>query len=554
MLRGSQSMLHVLRASPHGGSAAQHPAVIDQGLAWLRRLYTLPQRLSLGTRLTVYLLLGVLVVMGCGLCLSVTRLQSTMLQDVRREVAAISSTLHMALAITGADAPEQYFAAFASRLSSLENVLGLVFYDRSGQPTLSSDTLIDHPLPAVDVQQVIATQQPLDGLITVRNVPRYYRIEPIVNRADEAIAALLVLEDRPSFVRAFRERVSDVLLTTLGLLVVLSSIVAVVIRRSVTQPLQTLSRQVAAIGTGRAQKRLSTTRQDEIGSLAQEFNRMCTRLDDAYQTIAAEGDAKLRLERSLRHSEKLAALGRMASRLAHEMGTPLNVIQGRAEQLLQRRTLEDKERDFLAVIVAQIERISGFIRQLLTVARRTEPHLRRFDLHDLVRRTWHLVSGQGTAPGVTMRLELAENLPPLYGDAEQLQQVFLNLSVNALQAVGSVGQVTLRTRRLPHGPLSPTGQVEIEVEDTGPGIAAQDLPHIFEPFFTTKGASGGTGLGLAISREIVQSHHGDMRVESTPGHGSRFIVSLPLAEASHVVPPGVVGPPATAGRREEYGL
>jgi len=329
-------MLHVLRVSTQGGSAALRPVVVNQGRAWLCRLYTAPQRLSLGTRLTVYLLLGVLVVMGCGLFLGVKRLQSTMLQDVRREVAAISSTLQMALAITGADAPEQYFAAFASRLSSLEHVLGLVFYDRAGQMTLSSDTLKDHPLPAVDVQRVITTQEPFEGLLNVGSIPRYYRIEPIVNTAGEAIAALLVFEDRPSFVHAFHERLSDVLLTTVGLLVVLASIVAVVIRRSVTHPLQTLSRQMAAIGTGQAQHGLSTARQDEIGGLAQEFNRMCCRLDDAYQTIAAESDTKLRLERSLRHSEQLAVLGRMASRLAHEIGTPLNVIQGRAEQLLQR--------------------------------------------------------------------------------------------------------------------------------------------------------------------------------------------------------------------------
>lgn len=547
-------MFPVLHASTEGGGAAHRSsAAVDQVRAWLCWLSTVPQRLSLGTRLTVSLLLGVLVVMGCGLYLSVTRLQSTMLQDVRREVAAISSTLQMALAITGANAPEQCFAAFASRLSSLEHVLGLVFYDRAGQMTLSSETLKNHPLPAVDVQQVMATQQPFEGLLSVGHIPRYYRIEPIVNTAGEAIAALLVFEDRPSFARAFRERVSYVLLTTIGLLVVLASIVAVVIRRSVTRPLQTLSRQVAAIGTGQAPPGLVTARQDEIGCLAQEFNRMCDRLDDAYQTIAAESDAKLQLERSLRHSEQLAVLGRMASRLAHEIGTPLNVIQGRAEQLAQRRTLEEKDRAFLAVIVAQIERISGFIRQLLTVARRTEPHLRRLDLHDLVCRTWHLVSDQEHASGVTMRLELAEHLPPLLGDPEQLQQVVLNLCVNALQAVDGAGQVTLRTRWLPAGPLRPAGQVEIEVADTGPGIPADDLPHLFEPFFTTKGARGGTGLGLAISREIIQSHHGEIRVESRLGQGSRFLVSLPLADTASGRPPEPVAPSATATRQEEQG-
>ena len=114
-------------------------------------------------------------------------------------------------------------------------------------------------------------------------------------------------------------------------------------------------------------------------------------------------------------------------------------------------------------------------------------------------------------------------------DPEQLQQVLLNLSVNALQAVGPAGRVVLRTRFQPDGPLSPAGHIEVEVADTGPGIPADDLPHIFEPFFTTKGVTGGTGLGLTISREIIRSHHGEIRVESCPGHETRFIVSLPLA-------------------------
>jgi signal transduction histidine kinase len=148
-----------------------------------------------------------------------------------------------------------------------------------------------------------------------------------------------------------------------------------------------------------------------------------------------------------------------------------------------------------------------------------------------VRRVAEVVSDRGTAAGVQVSLELAEDLPPVLGDPEQLQQVLLNLSVNALQAVGTAGQVTLRTRCQPPGPLSPVGWSEVEVADTGAGISPHNLPHIFEPFFTTKGQIGGTGLGLAISREIIRSHQGEIRVESTPGHGSRFIVSLPWAGA-----------------------
>jgi signal transduction histidine kinase len=357
---------------------------------------------------------------------------------------------------------------------------------------------------------------------------RYYHIEPIVNTAGEASAAMLVLQDWPEITRELRDRAVEALVVTLALLVVLASIVAAVIRRRVVQPLQTLTRQVEAIGQVPFPAPLQTTSGDEIGRLAHAFHQMGRRLEAAAQSLATESDAKLRLERSLRHSEQLAALGQFASRLAHEIGTPLSIIQGRAEQLLRQRTLADKERAVLGVIVTQIDRISGFIWQLLTLVRHPEPRLRLLHLEDVVRQVWEVVSDRGTAADVAVILDLAADLPPILGDAEQLHQVVLNLTVNALQAVGATGQVTLRARAQPQGALSPTGQLEVEVADTGPGIAPEVLPHIFEPFFTTKGLTGGTGLGLAISQELVRSHHGQIRVESVPGQGSRFIVALPL--------------------------
>jgi len=435
-------------------------------------------------------------------------------------------------------------------------VLDVVFYDRAAQIVARSTTLQEHQLPDVNMHHVISTQTPAEGLFKAGRVQRYYRVEPMVTMVGEGIAAMLVLEDFPFFTRVLRERMVVALGATLGLLVVLASIVAVVVRRSIAQPLRTLTRQVEAIGQGHFIQRLPLTRSDEIGRLAHEFDRMCIRLDAACRALEAENEAKLRLERDLRQSEQLATLGKLASRLAHEIGTPLNVIQGRAEQLLRRENLPEKDRAFLEVIVSQIDRISGFITQLLAQARRSEPHLRVVHLHDIVRRVWEAVSDRGAAANVEVMLELSEGLPPVMGDPEQLQQVLLNLSVNALQAVGPAGQVVLRTRFQPAGHLSQEGRIEVEVADTGPGIPAHNLPHIFEPFFTTKSVTGGTGLGLTISREIVRSHHGEIRVESQLGQETRFIVSLPLARALAAQPAGGADAhplPAPEERTERYG-
>ena len=318
------------------------------------------------------------------------------------------------------------------------------------------------------------------------------------------------------------------LLNTLMLLVVLSLIVSLTIRQYVSRPLRFVAHRVKAIGQGHFSQRLQLQRQDEIGELADEFDRMCVRLDDAQRLLVTEAEEKLRLERELRHSEKLAALGQLASRLAHEIGTPLNVIQMRAEQLLKREAQSASDRQLLNVIVAQIGRISSFVRQLLTLTRRPEFHFHTVSLNDIAHRVWETIGNQENPSALTVRLDLAEHLPPVLGDADQLQQVLLNLTVNAIEAVDGSGQITLGTHFVP----ALTGQqvrVEARVTDTGPGIAPEDESHIFDPFFTTKGAVGGTGLGLAISREIVLSHRGDLRVESTPGRGSCFIMSLPPA-------------------------
>jgi two-component system, NtrC family, sensor kinase len=485
-------------------------------------------RMSLGNRLTWSLLLGVLVVTGLDLYWSLARTRENLIVDLRREVAAISRTLQVTLDISGDDTPWRYFDKLAAGISRFENILGLVFYDHEGHIAATSASLRGHTLPRVDVPRVIATRAPVEGIFNEGNAQRYYRLEPISDSAGRGIGAFLVVEDLPVFTREFRGRTLQLLLTTLILLAVLSLIVSLVVRRYISQPLQFVTSRIKALGQGQLNQRLRLARQDEIGELATEFDQMSVRLAEAQRVLLAETEEKLRLERELRHSEKLAALGQVASRLAHEIGTPLNVIQMRTEQLLKREAQGEKDRQLLNVIVAQIERISSFVRQLLTLARRPEFRPRTVSLNDVVRRVWETTGTQENPSDITVRLDLAEDLPPVLGDPDQLQQVLLNLTVNAIQALEGPGQVTLGTHFAPPLP-GQHGRVEARVTDSGPGITPEDEPHIFDPFFTTKGAVGGTGLGLAISREIVSSHGGDLRVESTPGGGSCFIMSLPSA-------------------------
>ena len=488
-----------------------------------------PETMSLGNKLTCSLLVGVLLVMGIDLYLSVERTRQNLLVDLRSEVSTLSRTLQLTLDTAGGDAPERYFDRLTAGIGGFENILGVAFYNRNGDITSLSSSLENHKLPDIDVRGVIDSRTPTEGLFTEGSAQRYYRVGPIANSEGEGIAAFLVIEDLPLFTNEFRTRAYQILLTTLGLMTVLALIVPVMIQQGVTQPLKRFAQQIEFISQGRFDQRLATTRRDEIGRLAQEFDRMCSRLESAQHRLLVESEEKLRLERTLRHSGKLAALGQLASRLAHEIGTPLNVIQGRAEQLLRQEGLVEKDRNFIRVIISQIERISGFLRELLTLARRPEPLLRVVSINDVVRHVREVVGEQEQPTGaeVILSLALEEPLPAVEVDPDQLEQVLLNLTVNALQAVGTVGSVTLKTQLVERRGSTNEAIVEVIVADTGPGIHPDDLPRVFEPFFTTKGSSG-TGLGLAISREIIFNHHGEIRVESEVGRGAQFVISLPV--------------------------
>lgn len=493
---------------------------------------------NLGNKLIGYLLVGAFAVMVIDVYLSLGRTSDNLLTDLRSEVATISRTVQLTLDTVGGTTPDQYFDRLAVGISGFENILGVAFYNREGRVVSLSDSLKEYELPQVDVRHVIATRTPVEGLLTDEQPQRYYRVGPIANLDGEGVAAFLIIEDLPLFTNVFRNRAWQMFATRLGLLAALGVIVSLVIRRNITQPFAQFAQHIEAIGQGRFDLRLASSRQDEIGRLAHAFDRMSARVEAAQQKLMVEGEEKLRLERTLRHSGKLAALGQLASRLAHEIGTPLNVIQGRAEQLLQQEGLAEKERNFTKVIIAQIERISGFLRQLLTLARRPEPQLRNLPLNDILRRVNEVIGDRRAFPNVQLVLELAKEEPAILGDPEQLEQVFLNLSVNALQAVEPAGTVTLSTSLVPDHPLAGADRIEAVVADTGPGVHPDDLSRLFEPFFTTKGL-GGSGLGLAISREIILNHQGEIRVESEPGRGARFIVSLPRTKTLVMQPQAV---------------
>ena len=229
---------------------------------------------------------------------------------------------------------------------------------------------------------------------------------------------------------------------------------------------------------------------------------------------------RVALERSARQAEKLAGLGTLAAGLAHELNNPIGIISSRAELMLletETRPLPEEVREDLRVIHRHAQRVARIAQGLLSFARHSSGAQGSVDLNRLVDETLLLVEKTVVKDGVTLKRALARGLPPIWGDANALQQVIMNLLTNARDAVGSGGEIAVETAATADG-------VRLIVRDTGRGIPPEILPKIFDPFFTTK--AEGTGLGLSISYGIVRDHQGTVDVQSQPGEGTTFVLTF----------------------------
>ena len=231
-------------------------------------------------------------------------------------------------------------------------------------------------------------------------------------------------------------------------------------------------------------------------------------------------EEKAHLEEQLRHADRLATIGRLAAGVAHELNEPLGAILGYAQLAQGSAELPERVASDLDKIVRACLHAREVVRNLRLFSRQMPPNLARIQLNDVVRDNLFYFAGRCTADGVELIRELAPELPPIVADTAQLNQVLLNLAVNALQAMPGGGRLWIRTR-------AEDRFVVLEVEDTGSGMGADVLRQIFVPFFTTKDVDQGTGLGLSVVHGIVSSHGGTIAVDSRPGAGSRFTVRLP---------------------------
>jgi two-component system NtrC family sensor kinase len=340
--------------------------------------------------------------------------------------------------------------------------------------------------------------------------------------------------------RQLRERLLEITLTAgiaaLASILVVSGVGVVLVGR----PMRRLADKARRIGAGDLSGPLVLAQQDEIGELAREMNHMCERLQQAQDRLTAETAARINALEQLRHADRLSTIGRLASGVAHELGTPLNVVTGHAKRVLTGEATGQAVQDSVRIIYDQGERMTRIIRSLLEFARRPGPHKAPGKLDELGRKTLALLRPLAAKSGVTLEMpDEGESAALVPLDPSQIQQVLMNLVVNGIQAMPRGGTLSLavgvRSATPPQELGRPAGEhAYVAIRDQGVGIAPADLPRVFEPFYTTKGVGEGTGLGLAVAYGIVRDHGGWIDIASEVGRGSCFTIYLPTTVAAEV--------------------
>ena len=306
-----------------------------------------------------------------------------------------------------------------------------------------------------------------------------------------------------------------------GIFVVGLMVIFVITMRFI-RPIEQLTLAAKRIEEGDLQYRVGIVRDDEIGTLALGFDQMAERLVQRERELKQSQD-------TLRRADRLSSLGLLTAGLAHEIRNPLVAIRTFTQLLPERYDDPEFREGFQGLALKEVDRICGLITDLLTFARPSKPNVAPENVNDVVDNIARILETQAKEKGVEISRQFGVDLPKAWIDREQMKQVFMNLILNAIQAMTGAGTVTLLSRTVERNGVQPAGEfVQVEVRDNGIGIPEENLQHIFDPFFTSK--DEGSGLGLAVSHQIVQEHGGFVTVESTVGKGTSFFVHVPVGK------------------------
>jgi signal transduction histidine kinase len=484
--------------------------------------------MPLTTRLLLVLLVPIATCFTVQGLVNLRLRRDAMLAEASREVRDHGTALQVSLDAFLRDHRLADMAQLTEDLSRADRILGVLVFDARGEPVEASRSVQQYrgAFRAL-AMDALEHHRPVGGLRALTPACTVYAYAfPIGTPARGTAVMLRRMGYVDDNLRAYARQLALVASTVTAVLALLTYLA---VRAAVLRPVFDLLRGVERVAEGDLSARIDDgARRDELGRLATSFNRMTASLAAAREELERKNAANVALERRLRHAQRLALIGQLSATVAHQVGSPLNVVLGRARYALKQGGHDERTARHLEEIAAGAERISSVIEGLLSQARRVRGPAGSVDLGDLARETVRFLEAECERARVVASVRAEEGVV-VGGNRDELEQVILNLAMNALQAQPGGGRLEIAVKRQ----RGPGGEpaAEVTVTDAGPGVPDALRERIFEAFFTTKPASEGTGLGLAICDELVRRRGGTLSVEDAPGQGACFRVSLPLRGA-----------------------
>jgi two-component system NtrC family sensor kinase len=508
---------------------------------------------SLKAKILLSVIIAVVVIEGIFLYLNISSLSQQMIEKTEEEAFNLSETIRLSIRNAMIMDRRDEYQRIIDDVAQRKGITEVRIFNKQGEITVSSDrtkvgTVVDKKaeacygchregeakvlLPSDSKTRVYHTEKgSLLGLINpIYNESSCYSCHPKTTNVLGVLDTTISLED---FQKEKAQIYKQMLISGVISVILLSLLLSLFLTRFVNRPIRRLLAATKTAAHGNLDQAVSIRSHDELGELSRSFNNMISELkrsrdaiEEWTQTLehrVQERTQELQqVQDQLIRAGKMAALGELAAGVAHEINNPLTGVLTFSSLMLKKVDENHPWKKDLENIVLQTTRCRNIVKGLLDFARQRKPDMKEWDIHTLIDRTVTLVENQARFQNIKIVKEFKEDIGMLFVDGDQIQQVFMNIIINAADAMaGDGGTLTIKTNLK-------NGMAQVSFTDSGCGIAKEHLSKLFDPFFTTKETGKGTGLGLAISYGIIQSHGGDIGVESEVGKGSTFRIRIPI--------------------------